>query len=958
MKKYPEPVTNESCKERESRPLVSVIIRTKDRPELLSLALQSILNQTYTPVETVVINDGGEDVENKVTEICRGTPFTYLSHERTLGRAASANSGLKAAKGEYLNLLDDDDVFYPHHIETLATALSHSNCKAVYSDCESARFAAGADGCRLLHKSLFSSVDFDSARLIFENFIPSMTVMFQRTLVKQAGLMDESFEIYEDWDYWIRISRLSPMLHLKNITAQYRTFDNEITGTTGTTGRGFDIWHWTLRIYQKHRNLWSPDLLIHYLRYTVADRIEELSLQISSKEELLSAKDRKIGEKDREIREKEHVIDSQTHAIYKKENEIFRVQKENNKTVYNLQSTIKQKEQEIDLLRRSFSWRITEPVRKIRSFQIRCMQKVRKAFVPLKSRLKSLLDTKERDRYAKWIEKYEPGPLKRAEREEESKKLEYQPLFSVIIPVYNISVRFLESAIQSVFSQIYPHWELCIADDASPDPRIKELLQSYKNKDPRVKVAFLEKNRHISAASNKALQMAKGEFVVLLDHDDEIAPHALAEFALHINQYPQTDMIYSDEDHIDREGKRVNPHFKPDWSPDLFLSQMYTCHLGCYRRDTLISAGCFRQGYEGSQDYDLVLRIMERTDQIFHIPKILYHWRMVDTSVAGNPNAKDYADQAALNAIADYLSRNGISGRVEKGLFKYSYRVRYDIAEPLLVSIIIPMKDQVEHLRRLISSIRQKTVYQPYEIIIVNNRSENPDTFDYFAELEWDERITILDFPHPFNFSAINNFAAGNASGDLLLFLNNDTEVMNPDWLDSMVEHCQRPEIGAVGARLHYPGENGIQHAGIIVGIGGYAGHAHKTFPGNHPGYFGRIQLIQNFSAVTGACLMTGKDLFHRTGGFNENELKIAANDVDYCLRLREQGFRIVYTPFAELIHYESISRGYEDTPEKKERFEKEKAYFAEKWSHILRQGDPYYNPNFTLDHEDFSLKR
>ena len=595
-------------------------------------------------------------------------------------------------------------------------------------------------------------------------------------------------------------------------------------------------------------------------------------------------------------------------------------------------------------------------MRIIRSFHIKQQFQIIRIKNFVKRTLSLFKNDKREDAYQQWLINNEPSLTDLNNMADEAKKLKYQPLFSVILPVYNIAPKWLKKAIESVREQIYTNWELCIVDDASPNSQCRDLLRDYQKLDQRIKVVFLEKNQHISGASNEALKVATGEFIALLDHDDEFAPHALFEVAKLLNKHPDADMIYSDEDHINLQGKRVNPHFKPDWSPDLFLSQMYTCHLGCYRRKLIKKIHGFRKGYEGSQDYDLVLRVMARTDKIFHIPKILYHWRMVPTSVAGNPSAKNYADEAALKGINDYLIVNNIDAKAQKGLFKFSYKVNYAILDHPFVTIIIPIRDQVDYLKRLINSILHKTHYKFYQILIVNNQSEKETTLQYFKELGNESRIKVLDYPFPFNYSAINNFAAKQAGGDIFLFLNNDMEVVNKDWLDQMVQHAQRAEIGVVGARLHYPDNDGIQHAGIIIGIGGYAGHAHKRIPSNSPGYFGRVQLIQNFSAVTGACLMTRKDVFFDVGGFNENELKVAANDVDYCLRVREKGLRIIYTPYSELIHYESISRGYEDTPEKMERFNKEKEYFAKQWANILNSGDPYYNPNLTLDREDFSL--
>ena len=936
-----------------SGPLVSIIVRTKNRPKQLAQAINSIVEQTYRNIEIIVVNDGGEDTKTMVTKLAGDIPLTYIHCDKSKGRPSAANTGLKAANGVYINFLDDDDVFDPCHLENLVPFIEASSFQAVYSDCELCRYIWDGHEYVLKDKALFMSVDFDADRLLFENYIPCMNMLFKKTLYEQIGIMDKELEIYEDWDYWIRMSRVTTLRHLKTITAQYRIYDQ---GTVGTSGRDYDTWHWTKKIYEKYQTLWSPDVLIGYFRHTIANRIGDLHHEIENVRAILYEKESIIESHLKCIEQKEQIIKENRNTIEQNKLKISQMHHNTTLQLNILKTHMEQRGKELTEIKKTISWRITKPLRIIRAYHIKQQLK----FIKIKNYARKIINflknDKSEEEYEQWLINNEPSSNDLNAMKEDAKELKLQPLISVILPVYKISPKWLKKAIESVRSQIYTNWELCIVDDASFDLKIRDLLEAYNKLDSRIKVVFLKKNNHISGASNEALKLAEGEFIALLDHDDEFAPHALFEIAKLLNEHPDADMIYSDEDHINLQGKRVNPHFKPDWSPDLFLSQMYTCHLGCYRRELVSKIGGFRIGYEGSQDYDLVLRIMAHTNKIFHIPKILYHWRMVPTSVAGNPTAKNYADEAALKAINDYLSVNNINAVAEKGLFKFSYKINYAIINQPVVTIIIPMRDQVYYLKRLVYSILYKSDYPYYQIVIVNNQSAEEATFKYFHELADESRIKILDYPFPFNYSAINNFAAKQSNGDIFLFLNNDMEVINKDWLGQMVQHAQRPEIGVVGARLYYPDNGGIQHAGIIIGIGGYAGHAHQRMPVDSPGYFGRVKLIQNFSAVTGACLMTRKDVFSDVGGFNENELKIAANDVDYCLRVREKGLRVLYTPFAELIHYESISRGYEDTPEKIERFNREKAYFAKRWVDILSSGDPYYNSNLTLDKDDFSL--
>jgi GT2 family glycosyltransferase len=521
------------------------------------------------------------------------------------------------------------------------------------------------------------------------------------------------------------------------------------------------------------------------------------------------------------------------------------------------------------------------------------------------------------------------------------------------MPVHDPDGRWLRRAIESVLEQVYPFWELCIADDASLKPHVRSIIEEYERRDSRIKVKYLESNLNISGASNEAATLAAGEFLAYLDHDDELAPFALYEVAKALNDDRDLDIFYSDEDKISPDGLRVAPYFKPEWSPDLLLSCNYMTHFRVYRRSLVEKVGGHRIGYEGSQDYDLALRLTESSNKIKRIPHVLYHWREASGSAAATPGAKPGALNAAKRALADALARRGIEGTVTDGLWPGSYSVRYGIRGEPLVSIIIPTKDKARLLARCIDSVRRKTRYKNYEMLVVDNGSVEEETKRYLSGLAHEPTVQVLDYPHPFNFSAINNFAATYARGEYLLFLNNDTEVISEEWLGAMLEHAQRPEVGAVGARLLYS-DGRLQHGGVIVGLGGVAGHAHKFLPRQAGGYFARAKLIQNFSAVTAACLLMRASVFRGLNGFDEG-LEVAFGDVDLCLRLRERGLLIVWTPHAELYHHESVSRGYEDTFEKQRRFRGEIERIKTRWGESLLK-DPYYNPNLTLDREDFSL--
>jgi glycosyltransferase involved in cell wall biosynthesis len=580
---------------------------------------------------------------------------------------------------------------------------------------------------------------------------------------------------------------------------------------------------------------------------------------------------------------------------------------------------------------------------------------------PIVSRFVTVRKDENTDRmpiahYHKWVKRY--GTLSSADHQAINKRietLEYQPLISVIMPVYDVDEKWLRRAIESVREQLYERWELCIADDYSAAPHIRVVLDEYRQKDSRIKVIYRDKNGHISAASNSALELATGEFTALLDHDDELSAHALYMVVEELNAHPEADLIFSDEDKITEEGDRFDPHFKTDWNPDLLYSMNFVSHLGVYRTSILKAIGGFREGYEGSQDYDLVLRFCEQVseDHIRHIPYILYHWRAIATSVAANRKGKEYAFESARNAIRSHFERRGRTVTVAPGVHSY-HRVIYPVPSPApLVSFIIGTRDRVELLRQTIEGIMQ-TDYDPFEVIIIDNATTDPDALAYLEEIQTDARIRVVQYLAPFNFSAINNIGVREARGEIICLLNNDIKIISPGWLREMVSHALRPKVGAVGAKLYYENDT-IQHAGVIIGLGGVAGHAHKHLAKRDVGYVFRTKVIQGFSAVTGACLVMRRELFLEVGGLNEVNLPIAFNDVDLCMRLRQRGYRNVWTPYAELYHLESASRGPEETLERWPVFQRECAYFRYKWSDELYT-DPYYNPNLTLTAEDFSL--
>ncbi|GFM88326.1 hypothetical protein PSCICO_37250 [Pseudomonas cichorii] len=562
----------------------------------------------------------------------------------------------------------------------------------------------------------------------------------------------------------------------------------------------------------------------------------------------------------------------------------------------------------------------------------------------------------DRHDYAAWIRQYDT--LDDDDRQEIARHIstwENPPLISVIMPVFDPPLDLLREALDSVRNQLYPHWELCIADDASSNPAVQEFLKQAEQQSPKINVIFRSANGHISEASNSALDIAQGQYIALMDNDDLLPEHALYWVARKIIEHPDAGLIYSDEDKIDRQGHRSAPYFKPDWNEFLFRSQNMLSHLGVYRRDLVEQVGRFRVSFEGSQDYDLALRCSEKLsrEQIIHISRVLYHWRIHAGSTAMAADEKPYAVRAGVKALDEHLERTGHKGWTEL-LPMGMYRVHYQL--PLhkpLVSLIIPTRNAGALLKQCIDSIQNLTTYSPYEIVVVDNGSDDLESLAYFEQISEQPNMTVLRDDGPFNYSALNNKAVKMARGELVGLINNDIEVITPEWLDEMVALAIQPEVGAVGARLWFP-DNRLQHGGVILGIGGIANHSHKFLPKGEYGYFGRAVLIQEFSAVTAACLVIRKSIFEQVNGLNDVNLKVAFNDVDFCLRVKEAGYVNVWTPFAELYHHESATRGFEDSPEKQERFTQEVDYMMTRWPNI--KADYAYNPNLTLEQIDFGL--
>lgn len=568
-----------------------------------------------------------------------------------------------------------------------------------------------------------------------------------------------------------------------------------------------------------------------------------------------------------------------------------------------------------------------------------------------KSRILSFCQTQSAD-YDAWIKLFDT----RTSADEEAIKrhaasLALQPKFSIVMPVWNTPEKYLRAAIESVIAQLYENWELCIADDASPAPHVTQILREFAARDARIKFVTRAENGRIAKASNSALELATGEFVALMDHDDVLPNHALYMVAVEINAHPDADVLYSDEDKLNEEGRRFEPLFKSDWDPDRMYGHNYISHLGVYRTSLMREVGGFRDGYNGSQDYDLALRVIARTqaDRIRHIPFVLYHWRLFPGAQTFSSTQLGTATDSARRALRDYFAVKGEKVEVMKARVPTLYRVQRDVPQPApRVSLIIPTRDRLFLLEQCVEGLLKRTDYPDFEIIIVDNDSREPETLRYLKAIVADKRVRVLRVDGPFNFSALNNDAVKIATGTIIGFINNDIDVIHPEWLSEMVAQISQPDVGAVGAKLYY-GNNTIQHAGVVLGLGGVAGHNEKYVGRLGSGYFGQLHFARSVSAVTAACMLIKRGIFESIGGFDDVNLTVAFNDIDLCLKVRQAGYRIIWTPYAELYHLESASRGSDDfDSEKHQRFLREVNYMLRRWGSILER-DPYYNPNLSL---------
>lgn len=970
-------------------PLVSVLIRSIDRKTLIE-TLDSVAKQDHPNLEIVLV---AAVPGHKPPELPDSLgQFRLVNTDVALSRSTAANKALDLARGVYALFLDDDDWIAPSHISTLVKSLQKNQGKDVaYSQTQMVKPDMGVG------PPVVMGLPFDGLRLLAGNWIPLHSVLFSLSLRDKGCRFDEHLDLYEDWDFWLQAAQHSDFVYEPVLSAFYRIHES-----SGVHGQAMFHGGAAQKIYAKWRHLWTEAQMselmsrvwqhegLNEAQKSNSAALVELNQALEYKNDSLVLLENELKYKNDSLVQLEKELKSKSVAIVQLENdlmskraEVFQLNhaidllKSSELLLINQQRDLERLHaQELASILRSRSWRLTAPMRQIfhlwRKWRQSALAMARVMSTALSSahKVPSILQKKgvrgvlqrietELDHgcaYLHWIERHEPSASECVHLGAMVQDWNYRPLISVLMPTYNSPLNYLREAVASVQAQIYPHWELCIADDASTDPEVVCYLRELIKQDSRIKVTFREKNGHISASSNSALALAMGDWVALLDHDDRLNPLALLHVVGALQTHSDAHIVYSDEDKIDANGVRFGPYFKGNFNRELMWAQNMISHLGCYKRTVLLDIGGFRLGFEGSQDYDLALRVLERCrpDQVIHVPHVLYHWRAIAGSTALAPDQKPYADSASRRALSEHLDRVGISAHVEPApAIPNMNRVRPMLPQKLpLVSILIPTRDQLGLLKTCIESIELKTTYPHFEIVIVDNGSTEPDCLIYLDSLS-QRGIKLIRDPRPFNYSALNNLAASQAQGEFLCLMNNDIEIVNGDWLEEMLSFAALPGIGAVGAKLWYPNEkDGLQHGGVVIGMGGVAGHAHVGLPRGQVGYFGRIALHHRLMAVTAACMLVRKNNYFQVGGLDES-IAVAFNDVDFCLRLHEAGLACILTPYAEMIHHESASRGDDMSDAQRERFMNEERFMHQRWGEFLKH-DPFFSPNLSLQHPDF----
>lgn len=915
---------------------ISVIVTCYNHEKYIETCLRSIFKQSFQNVELIIINDGSTDQSNDIIlRTIKESPFEateYISQEN-FGSCFARNLGLDMCSGDFVLIVDSDNFLDDNHLEKLLQTLLDTRNDIAYTSLKDPETQVVIN-----EVPEFSLVSF-----INVNYIDTCSLIRRSVIKNHRFDMNLNRRFMQDYDFFLSlISDGAKPVKVKDIYINYRVLSNSI-GNRGENRLSrlewFDVYSYINSKYPEYASTATNFFLPWYLELNTD--YEKVLIE-------LNESTTKNQEMSRNLDKQKEIVLAQTNIINGKDTMIRILE-----------------EQKLEILT-STTWKfgrvLTYPLRKMKNLGRKVLSILR---IYRESGIKGIkqknYDKMMMEMYAddSYGQRFILDREKKQRLEEESKQLEfhYQPLISILIPVYNVDVLWLKKCIESIKNQIYSNWEICISDDASTDKKIVRYLKKLEKQNKRIKVVYRTENGHISAATNSALEIANGEFVALLDNDDELAPNALYEVVKALNTNKSLDLIYSDEDKIDAVGKRYDPHFKPDWSPDLILNQNYVSHLGVYRTEIARNIGGFRIGFEGAQDHDFLLRFSEKIsdDKIYHIPKVLYHWRAIEGSTALESEEKNYAFDSGVKAIQEALARRKISGQVKPGKYLGVYDIHYDLIEEALVSIIIPTRNGYEDLKTCIDSIIEESTYKNYEIIVADNDSDDPRMATLFAEYKkkLGERFKSVLLDIPFNYSRINNMAVKESKGKYLLFLNNDTKIISTDWIEAMLGLAQFDRIGCVGAKLWYFDDT-IQHGGVVLGVGGIAGHSFLNCTKNDPGYFSHLYTNYNYTVVTAACMMVSRTDFDLVSGFDEN-LAVAFNDVDLCIRIYQLGRNNVWAHNVELYHYESKSRGYEDTPEKQERFKREIDKMQSKYGDFLLS-DPAYNVNLSLDIDPFRL--
>jgi glycosyltransferase involved in cell wall biosynthesis/LmbE family N-acetylglucosaminyl deacetylase len=982
--------------------LITIIVRTMNRPEMLRQAIRSVAHQTHTSIELIVVNDGIEEIEELIEEEVTGsiTSVRYIKNEDAHGRAQVGNLGLRHANGDYIGFLDDDDWLLPNHCALMLAKLQeHPSAIACYGGVDSVRFDEGREV--FLHR--FND-PFDPLRLAYNNFMPIHSVLFKKTAIERGCAFDESLDLYEDWHFWLQLAQLGTFTHVNEITAKYRIAPDSGVGLPNSQR---DFTRDMNLFVEASRAVWSTEQLRHMCMSTfqvknLSEEVAGLRNDLSELQDANAALRRSITERDQQLFEKAAHI----HAL---EAQREQQQAEHAARIQTLRNDLQTQEHQrtlwqarVEEVTTSRSWSLTKPLRFLgrkartaRNLARQTIERVRhESWSTLARKTQEVwqeegllgvwtrIQGRTTDVPTSITQNASPTPKASIVRQTNGQyalqagaaryqytppapplalqawldSLAAPPRFSIVVPVFNTPPGLLTDLVNSVLSQWYPHWEMVLADDASTSTSLQQEL--VKLNDPRIRRVRLDGNLGISGATNAGVAAATGEHIVFVDHDDLLTADCLYELARCIER-ESPDFIYSDEDKLDEQGNFIQPHFKPDWSPDTMMSTMLSGHVSCVRKMLFEQLGGLRSEVNGCQDWDFVLRLSEQTQNFCHIPKVLYHWRIIPASTAADIAAKPYVLEASKRVREEALVRRGLIGRVEAveqvpGYFRVNYMPK---GSPL-VSIIIPTRDHAQVLARCVESIERKSSYQNFEIVVIDNGSRDAAALSLLDGLAKEDRARVIRHDQPFNFSELNNIGAQAAQGELLLFLNDDTKVLTTDWLERLAGYAQLPHVGAVGAKLLYPGKAGnagkIQHAGVLNLAGGPV-HAFLQDAADSPGYFMRNLLEYNWLAVTGACLMIETKKFRAVGGFDET-FPVAYNDVDLCFRLADAGLYNVVCQAARLVHYESQTRGLDHldaTKRKRLKDDMRRLYDAHP---RYFQYDPFHNPNLHPNGIHFEL--